>query len=182
MTLNIIHLPRRVDRYELLLAQLATQEIKEFHFWDGIEDSEMPQRGICFAHQRIIQDAFDKQLETVLIAEDDLLLTAPGAFKHFIQNVPTSFDLYLGGISDGKIQSDGSTTSFSGLMLYMVHRRFYETMLSFSGDQHLDTALRGMGKFYVCDPMVAMQQNGFSDNQKRHIEYNVFFKGRNLFI
>ncbi len=181
MRLNIIHLPRRNDRYEHLLGQLAIQDIKEFQFWDGIEDSEMPQRGICFAHQRIIQDALDKQLETVLIAEDDLLFTAPGAFRYFIQNVPTSFDLYLGGISDGKIQNDGSTSSFSGLMLYMVHRRFYETMLSFSGDQHLDTALRERGKFYVCDPMVAMQQNGFSDNQKRHMDHNIFFQGRNLF-
>jgi hypothetical protein len=181
MWLNIIHLPRRNDRYEHLLGQLAIQDIKEFQFWDGIEDSEFPQRGIRSAHQRIIQNALDKQLETVLIAEDDLLFTAPGAFKYFMKNIPSSFDLYLGGISDGKIQNDGSTNSFSGLMLYMVHRRFYEVMLSFGGDQHLDTALRGLGKFYVCDPMVAMQQNGYSDNQKRHIEYDVFFKGRNLF-
>lgn len=182
MTLNIIHLPKRNDRYELLLGQLAIQGIKEFQFGDGIEDNDMPQRGIRLAHQLIIRDAFEKQFETALIAEDDLLFTAPGAFMHFMQNVPPSFDLYLGGISEGKIQSDGVTTSFSGLMLYMVHRHFYEVMLAVSSDQHLDTSLRGKGKFYVSDPMVAMQQNGFSDNQKRHMEYDVFFKDRNLFI
>ncbi len=92
MTLNIIHLPHRVDRLELLKNELITQEIADYRIWDGVLDEEKPFRGIAQAHKRIITWARDQNLHKVMIAEDDVKFTAKGAFKHFLQHEPADYD------------------------------------------------------------------------------------------
>lgn len=97
MELNIIHLPSRLDRLQLLENQLDEQKVRDYKIWPGILDNDNPKRGIAKAHKQIIRWAKDQGLDSIIIAEDDLKFTAPGAFAFFIENEPTNFDIYLGG-------------------------------------------------------------------------------------
>ena len=57
MTLNIIHLPGRVDRMKLLLKELAQQHIVDYKIWEGIVNDSIVEQGISQAHKRIVKFA-----------------------------------------------------------------------------------------------------------------------------
>jgi hypothetical protein len=181
MEFNIIHLPHRIDRLETLYNELETQNIKDYKMWDGIIDEELVCRGISQAHKQIVRHFKKMDIPMVLIAEDDVHFTAPGAFPYFLNNIPHDFDIYLAGIMYGTITADGITENFSGTTLYIIHERFYDTFLSLPEEYHIDRALMSKGKFIVCDPFAAIQHDGFSDNKKRFCEYEPYIKNRKLF-
>jgi hypothetical protein len=183
MQLNIIHLPDRVDRGLLLKNELSEQNITEYRIWEGCKDEVNPKRGIAKAHKKIISYAYDNNLSSVMIAEDDIKFTSPGAFDYFLKNEPAEYDIYLGGIFYGNIKADGSVNDFAGATLYVVKQQFYAVFLSLPENENIDfdRALVGKGKFIVCDPFVAIQYNGYSDNVKKHRSYEPFFKNRRLY-
>lgn len=181
MEINVIHLPKRIDRMRSLQKELQEQGITDYKIWSGIIDSEIIERGISKAHKQIVKYAKDNCLSEILIGEDDLHFTDKNSLKFFLANKPSDYDIYLGGIYYGRLSSDNSVEDFSGLTLYMVNERFYDTFLSAREDVHLDRALREKGKFVVCNPFVVVQHNGFSDNVKREVNYDNFLKSRNLF-
>jgi GR25 family glycosyltransferase involved in LPS biosynthesis len=181
MQLQIIHLKERKDRAQLLEQQLLEQHITNYKIWKGIEDHENPKRGIAKAHKQIIKWASDQNLPSILIAEDDIKFTAKKAFEYFIKNEPNDFDLYLGGITHGKINTDNSVTDFAGTHFYKIYQKFYNTFLSLPEDKDIDRALAHKGKFIVCNPFIVIQQNGFSDNQRKYQNYELYIRDRQLF-
>lgn len=181
MILHIIHLPERQDRLVLLKAELEQQNIQNFRIWEGVRNIENPKKGISIAHKKIVQFARETQLPAVLIGEDDLKFTATGAFDFFLRNIPQNYDIYLAGIIYGKLKPDNSVDDFSGTMLYVLHQRFYDIFLSIPEDQHLDRALALKGKYIVCNPMAAIQHNGYSDNSKRYYNYEPYVRNRRLY-
>lgn len=181
MQLHIIHLKERKDRGQLLHKQLIEQNIRNYKIWEGILDKENPKRGIAKAHKQIIKWASNQNLPSVLIAEDDIKFTAIGAFDYFTKNEPNDFDLYLGGITYGKINTDNSVNDFAGTHLYKINQKFYNTFLSLPEEKDIDRSLAHKGKFIVCNPFVAIQQNGFSDNQKKYQDYEMYLQNRQLF-
>ncbi len=180
MKLNIIHLSKRKDRFSILQKELETQGISDFKIWEGVTD-ENAIKGISLAHKQIVQYAKDLKLPSILIAEDDIKFTDLGAFDFFLKNMPGDFDLYLGGITWGHIRKDNSITDFSGPILYLIHERFYDIFLSIHEDYHIDRALKNRGRFIVCNPMVAIQHDGFSDNSKRIMHYDIYLKGKKIY-
>ena len=182
MTLHIIHLAHRKDRWKTLHQELEDQSITDYKIWPGIEDLDKPSRGVAKAHKQIIQYAKDAQLTSILVAEDDVKFTAPGALDYFLKKEPVeAYDLYLAGISYGKLNTDCQVTDFSGLMLYKIALPFYDTFLSLSEDGHIDRNLKNKGNYFVCYPFAATQHNGFSDNKKAYVNFDTYFKGRKLF-
>ena len=144
-------------------------------------DEKNPKRGIARAHKQIVEWARSQNLPDILIAEDDIKFTAPKAFEYFNKTEPIEYDLYLGGITYGKINSDNSTRDFAGTHLYKIKNKFYDTFLSLPEEKDIDRSLANKGKFIVCNPFVAIQQNGFSDNLKRHQNYELYIQARQLF-
>lgn len=181
MQLHIIHLKARKDRAQLLDQQLIEQNITNYKIWKGVEDNENPKRGIAKAHKQIIKWANNQNLPSILIAEDDIKFTARQAFEYFIKNEPNDFDLYLGGITHGKINTDNSVTDFAGTHFYKINKKFYNTFLSLPEDKDIDRSLAHKGKFIVCNPFIAIQQNGFSDNQRKYQNYELYIQNRQLF-
>jgi hypothetical protein len=178
--INIIHLPQREDRLLLVKDQLTQQNLQGC-FWPGIPDIDNPKKGIAQAHKQVIKHAKQGNLHSVTIAEDDIKFTAPGAFDYFLEHEPAAFDLYLGGIYHGEIKPDNIVKDFAGLMLYTIHYRFYETFLSLPEENDIDRELAGRGKFVVCNPFVAIQHNGYSDNKKKYMDYDCCLQNRKLF-
>lgn len=181
MQLHIIHLKHRTDRGQLLDIQLFEQNIVNFKLWEGVLDEENPKRGIAKAHKQIIEWARNQNLPSITIAEDDIKFSAPGAFEYFIKNEPKEYDLYLGGIMYGNINSDNSVNDFAGIHLYKINQNFYDTFLSLSEEKDVDRSLAGKGKFIVCNPFAAIQHNGFSDNKKKYQKYDRYLEGRQFF-
>ena len=181
MKVNIIHLPERTDRMELLEKELHEQNIFDYRIWDGIVDPIITNRGISQAHKQIVKNAKDNGLSEILIAEDDLKFTAKGAFEFFLHNRPKEFDIYLAGIYFGELNADNIVRDFSGLTFYIINQRFFDTFLSISEHDNLDRSLRNKGEFIVCNPFAVIQYNGFSDNVKQYCNYDSYLIGRKLF-
>ena len=173
MLLKIIHLETRPDRWSVLLKEIKKQDITAYRIWPGILTLQ-PKTGISLAHKQIVAHAEAFSQPQVMIAEDDLKFTAGHGYRYFLENLPTDFDLYLGGIMYGTIKPDKTVKRFAGLTLYVVHQRFYETFLQLPDDKHLDQALDNKGKYVICDPMIITQHDGYSDNHKKIMEYDYY--------
>lgn len=179
--LNIIHLKHRRDRMLLFQQQISEQGIKNYKIWEGIKIDNNPKKGIAMAHKQIVEWAGNQNLSSIIVAEDDIQFTASGAYKYFLENEPESYDLYLGGIVYGKLNSDNSINEFSGLTLYMINQRFYETFLSIPETLDLDRALANRGEYIVCNPFVAIQHDGYSDNHSKYMKYDRYYENRSFF-
>jgi hypothetical protein len=180
MLLNLIHLKHRTDRLSTLKPELEAQGISDYRIWDGVIHPTSTNIGIAQAHQQIVKWAQSTHQKEVLIAEDDLHFTAIGSFDYYIKNKPDDYDLYLGGIVWGK-PNNNLVDDFSGTTLYMIHEKFYDKFLSVSGEKDLDRSLKSKGKFVVCNPMVVVQHNGFSDHSNRHVDFQTYIRGYKLF-
>ncbi|MBL4651382.1 MAG: hypothetical protein JKY53_00755 [Flavobacteriales bacterium] len=160
---------------------MAEQNIQKYKIWAGILDKENPRQGIAKSHKQIVKWARDQNLKSVLIAEDDLKFTAKGAFEYYIKNEPEDYDLYLGGIIYGTIKGDNTVNDFSGMHLYKIKQNFYDTFLSIPENRNIDGLLENKGKYVVCNPIIAIQHNGFSDNQHKHQKYDLCIENKKIF-
>lgn len=162
--------------------ELEKQGIDNYYLWDAVHDMRGTYQGINRAHKQIVQWAKENDLPFVIIAEDDLAFFDKGAYSHFLYSEPQDYDLYLAGVFLGELDANNEVKKFTGLTLYMVRNRYYDTFLSAEENEHLDIALcyKG-GKFIVCNPFSVRQHNGYSFNEKRHMNYDFMFNHRNIF-
>lgn len=180
MIIHIIHDRNRKDRYDLLQKEIE-QEGLTVVYWPAIK-SEKPLAGISLAHKQIVRYAKNQGLPFVCIAEDDLHFTASGAWIYFMENMPDDFDLYLASVYWGEILQPSNTVHcFSGMTLYVVHQKFYNTFLSMPGDKHIDRALKYSGNFVVCNPFAAIQHETQSDNNRGVLNNSKWMGKRKLF-
>jgi hypothetical protein len=180
-TVNIINLPHRMDRLLLCKQELASQNITDYKIWPGIIDPVKVFRGISQAHKQIVSFAKDNGLPEVLIGEDDLMFTCARSFEYFMENKPSDYDVYLASIYNGQLNEDNTVRDLAGFTFYMVHSRFYDTFLSLSENDHIDRSLRlYKGRYVVCNPFIAIQRDGFSDNKRKICNYRSYMKNRSL--
>lgn len=179
-TVNVIHDNLRVDRAELMYRELYEQEIYNFQLWPAIFDERATFAGISQAHKKIVRNAKQNKYPYVIIAEDDLRFTAKGAYKYWLSKKPKDFDIYLAGIYTGDIKEDNTVDDWSGLTLYIVSERFYDTFLNVTIMNHLDRTLARLGKYVVCNPFAAIQWTTWSSNKQAMICHSGLLKGRTL--
>jgi hypothetical protein len=171
----------RGERLPRLLTELREQGVGDYEIWDGVYKHDSAVKNINEAHRQIVEYADVAGREMVMIAEDDLKFFGAGAWDYYIKNIPTDFDIYLSGIYMGDIAEDNTVKHFCGLHLYTVHKRFYQTFLSLPPAEHIDRAMKGLGKFVVCNPMIAEQYDGHSQNTGKDEKYRNLLNGRNIF-
>ena len=147
-----------------------------------------PSEGIAAAHCSIIEQAKREGLDRVTIAEDDCQFFSTLALKHFFDNEPEDYDVYLGGLYAGseKITPENRIVGFfCGLHLYTVHHRFYDRFLG--SDHHLDSidnalsrlAMYGGAKIVACYPFAAVQRELVSNNTGQIFRHKAFFNSKN---
>jgi hypothetical protein len=190
--LNIIHLNKElfdpnsdlyneaISRNENILLQTSGQNVAVgFNVWPGIIVQGLPYTGISRSYKQVVQDAKNKGLEYVAIADDDFTFTSRNSWMIFKNNIPSDFDVYLAGISGGVV--DEQTTevhNWSGTFLFIVHSRFYDVFLAADEAKNIDRWLSGSGLenieqqlgrkpiYKVCYPIVAICKDGISYNSK----------------
>lgn len=186
--LCIIHNKKRIERRQSFMEQAADFGIK-YKVFDAVENNEFPYKGISEAHRLVVKYAKDNRLKSCWIAEDDILFTCKESLRYFLANEPEIYSLYFGGVSGGDLNEETKiVTNFSGLFFYKVHESFYDAFLSADPDKQLDRWLgfHGIEKiekilgrkpvYKVCYPMPVICFDGFSDNSKKIMVHEKYFK------
>lgn len=170
MVLNIINLKKREDRLLSVCKQAKAQGIT-IKIWEGIEHKN-PSTGISLAFKVVVQDAKDKELEMVAIAEDDCVFTHPDSWKYFLENIPPYFDIYLASYYSGLETFDYRIERFRGMTLFIVARKFFDKFLALPEDRDIDYALDNQGEYFVCPKFCCIQLPGYSDKDKKEVDYS----------
>jgi GR25 family glycosyltransferase involved in LPS biosynthesis len=181
MQIAVIHNFDSSARFDTLMQEFKAQKIRDFKFFPAVYDSHSVKKAINLAHKQCVRYALENNIPEICIMEDDVHFTNPNSFNHFLDKKPEDFDIYLSGIYLGEIFEDNSVKEFAGFHCYIVNNRFYEKYLSVPDDAHIDRALAGIGKYYVSNPFIAIQHNGFSYNTKMDMNYDDLLVGRELY-
>jgi hypothetical protein len=164
-----------------LLNELKTQGIDDYQFWDSVILPSIKE-SINKAHKQIVEDAYNRQLPFIIIAEDDFKGTHPNSWKFYLSKMPERFDLYLGGIFLGDLDENNRVEKFTGLTLYTVSQKYYPAFLTTETNDHLDHVLSNQGgDFHVCNPFPFIQYDGLSSNTGKYESYSEMFKFRKLY-
>lgn len=177
MQLNIITLPER----KLLAKEEMNRVGVDAAYWPAITGPSTI-KAISQSHKMIVLWAKEQGLKEIAIAEDDIIFTSLRGWKYFLEHKPTDFDLYIGGHYSGPHLEDNTVHHFTGLTLYMIHERFYDTLLYADERRNIDTQLCGLGKFVVCNPEVAKQRNGYSFHRKKVVNDDHYLAGRKFLM
>lgn len=184
MIAHIIINPDNPRPKDDLYRELDKQQI-DAKFWPCIRDSNNVVRSINLSHKQIVGFAMEHNIPEVCIMEEDVMFPAPDGWQYFLSNKPAEFDLYLAGaygLNDAAFarirNGDGAVQihNFAGLHCYIINHSYYNRFLSLPPDQHIDNQ-PGLGRFYVCSPMAALQRPGYSYNAKRTVNYNCDKRG-----
>lgn len=191
-TILVIHDKKRTDRYNTLIQELRSQNIDpDDVIWIPAVHHAKPMTGISRAHRSCIETAKQLGLDQVTILEDDILFTSPYSFRRYLdlfRDLPDDWDIFFAGAYSliGKRRvSDKFVTAndIAGLQCYTVRARYYDTFLTAPDDYHVDRWLipKGRAKAYVAYPMLAMQHDGYSDQQRRMLTLSGMHKNFDLF-
>lgn len=180
MILNVLHDTFRADRYKLLMAEVSAQGL-EIKLWEAVKGNRKSSMNVNAAHKQIVRYAKENNLPEICIAEDDIKFCGNGAWKYFLDNKPGDYDIYLGGITSGKILAGNVVERFSGFHLYMVHKKFYDIFLSVESSRDIDAAMTRKGRFIVCNPFAAITHKTFSDHRKVMENPLKYYRGKKLY-
>lgn len=179
---------RSREQRALSIIRQSKEQYFPIRFWEGqiCRGSFIDGRiGISRAFKKIVRWAKEKQLGRVIIGEDDILFSAPGAWGYYLANIPPSYDIFLGSIYAGDISGNRVVKGYSGHSLIAIHNRSYDFILSADENIHLD---RWCGRFcsekefIACLPFVVYQiKEGYSDNHNRVVSHEGYLKGVKFF-
>lgn len=175
---NTINLHHREDRL-LSISKQAKEQGFALRIWEGVQ-GDITFKNINAAYRKIIKDAVTNGYPYTIIAEDDCLFSCPGAFQYYMDKRPKQFDIWLGMIYSGEVRNGRLLNGYSGNTLITIAQDFYYYWLSMPDDVHPD---RWIGqhayerRYFVCNPYVAKQANGYSDNKREKCNYDVYTAG-----
>lgn len=160
----------RAERLPRLMQEIETQQITNYELWDGVFLPSVKE-SINAAFKQVIRYAKLAEFPEVVVGEDDLRFSRPGAWQYYLSQKPKDYSLYLGGIFLGDIDENNMVKDFTGMTLVSVHNSFYDTFLNTPNDDHIDRLLNGLGNFVVCNPFVVTQWDGVSSNSGQFEKY-----------
>lgn len=168
------------DKIFYLTRMLHYHGLEATRIWEPVAAPTVVE-SINLSFKTIVRYAKEKKLKEICICEEDLQLTGDGAWKYFIDNKPKRFDIYIGGNylinnPDSYIAPHYKLEEYVGNQLIIVHERYYDRFLSVPDKAHVDTIQKGLGDFYACWPMVALQRPGYSANAGTKVNYNANLK------
>lgn len=179
LKLNIILDSRRIEKYHPLMDELERQKIDNFELWPCLMFPSVV-RSINLSHKMIVEDAKERGLQEVCIAEDDLWFPAEDGWEYFLSKkpAPQNYDLYLAATYIPPI----SNNMICGFHLYFVSSKFYDRFLSVPDEKHIDTSMDELkGNYIFCYPFAALQRAGFSSNNMTDVNYNSILKEEDVY-
>lgn len=149
-----------------------------------------PKQGCKESHLEIIKLAKSKCLPNVLILEDDaLFLQSPDTLPPF----PKPFDmLYLGGnvqqVFDDPLNRSSHWKRVSSFTThaYIIHHTIYNKVINDLPkwtkeiDVYYSDIIHRQYKSYILYPMICIQKPGYSDIEKKVVNYQPFINNRKI--
>lgn len=189
---NPNHTPEFIkrNREERIISIVRQSKLMQFatRFWEGdtFRGNFIDARiGVGRSFKKIVRWAKENNLKRVTIGEDDLLFSHPDAWKYYIDNIPKDYDIYYGGIYDGRISEGRIVSGYAGHTLITVNERAFDFFLSAEESIHID---RWCGKhcaekkLFVCQPFVVSQiPTSYSDNHKAMASHAPLMEGVKLY-
>jgi hypothetical protein len=157
----VINLKRRTDRLEQIKLPF---DFEIFEATDGqVEFSDYPvkQQGFmgCWdSHQRLFTEAKNKNIDTIMVLEDDIEVCEVERYSESLNRVKNVLTTHA----------------------FIVRSKFYDTILEsinsrkWKVDILISEAL-SKGNCFICDPTIAWQKEGFSDIENR-VTNNIHLK------
>ena len=190
-----INLDSRVDRRKQIERQLQIFNTSKITRIPGILESEYPYIGCLKGHIKALETAKENGWDNVLIVEDDAVWTnVENAYPIFEELVKNPYDvIMLGGTmaeydkETYRIKRSQSSSS------YMVSKHYYDTFINKAKevlnsfvpgvteerDVVVDIAvswpLQAADNWFIVAPPLMIQAPGFSNIEKKHVDYNGFF-------
>ncbi len=179
-----INLKERKDKRKNLMKICSRREIPLNMFITERHPTN-PKRGCLESHLQIIKEAYSKKnitgAKNLLIFEDDLKFI--GSFST-LKQIPKDYDmLYFGGTvhrkmdeKDGWVQMSCWTTH-----AYLINLEKDEMVNKIINDlekynEEIDryylNEIHTEYKAYMCNPMICIQENGFSDIEGKEVDYS----------
>lgn len=163
----------------------------DYEIFDAIKLSP-GNKGISESFKEVIRHNINEK--RILVFEDDVKFTSKKSINQFydcIRDLPSDWDILLGGsYSFSEVSRSGNLIKagdFSSLHCVLIRDTAYKHFLSHNTeeikdiDRHLGMlSKKGELNVYVCNPMVAIQYNGFSHNKERSVNYDNLLKGYNV--
>lgn len=192
-----IHLKTRRDREKNMFKELDSFT-SNYEIFDAIKMSP-GYKGTSESFKSIIKKAKGEKLKQVLIFEDDVRFTSKKSRSKFqiaINSLPDKWDILLGGVYTSKNKPEESKYNdhisilgdFSSLHCILINESCYDKILEHNPnkDKHLDRYLGRLAKSeeinaYLTYPMIAIQYNTYSNNVKRHVNYDKLLNKFKLF-
>jgi GR25 family glycosyltransferase involved in LPS biosynthesis len=185
----VIHLPEQRERLKTL-----TYEMNRFYLdytiCPGVK-MDVGSKGISESFKRVIRDNINE--EKILIFEDDVKFTSDKSLVRFfecMESLPDNWDILLGGSywyeEEVKLGNLIKVKDFCSLHCVLIRKSAYEAFLSHSGqvkdiDRYLGKlSCEGKLNVYLCDPMIAVQYNGFSFNRNNTVNYDSLLRKFNI--
>jgi hypothetical protein len=187
---NCLTLPQVDDRI-LSISREAMRQGFPVYYHEGTfeEERRYVHIAITRGYKKIIKFAKDNKLKYCISCEDDCFFYGDNkAFQYFIDNIPPSYDLYMGCLYHGDV--DNNNRVINGMSgshtLIITHSRFYDFVLNEMPDNCYQD--RYMGDFahkyeyYVCPLIVCGQKAGYSFHKKsNHHGYEVYLENRKVY-
>lgn len=191
-----INLDRRKDRYGLFLQEVNKYNISNINRFSAIDGNtlagEYPilkgELGVLESHLKIISEAKDKNLSSVLIMEDDVIFSDEiYKLDEYMSLVPKDWDMiYFGGnhiYGPKPIRINQKVLKLEytvALQCVAIKNTVFDAILALLPlrKKQVDTyygQLQNGYNAYGFYPSMAKQRVGFSDIQNRIVDYNNFF-------
>lgn len=168
------------DRLPLVMEELESQYLFLHKVWKPVIAKTVVE-SINLSFKEIIKHAKEKKLPEICIMEDDIMFAGKEAWTYLIANKPKEYDIIIGGNyllnePEKYTAPNYKLDEYVGNQLIIVSEKYYDRFLSVPDLAHIDTAQKGLGDFYACWPMVALQRPGFSANAGTKVNYNANLK------
>lgn len=173
-----ISLPQRVERWKQAQEEFRLVGIQDRVIRFPAIERPDPVDGCRLSHLSIIREAREKNLETILIFEDDVQF-----ISHCLEPLRVALDslrslgnwnmLYLGGrvVSPVTVLSEQLfQAQFWSAHAYLINRRAYGKAMQATGSIDVWYS-RNIRRCYGVKPMLATQRKGYSDIAHRYVTY-----------
>jgi GR25 family glycosyltransferase involved in LPS biosynthesis len=196
-----INLKNREDRWKSFLNEMERLNITNVKRFDAVNGRELDysnliynrnllpgELGVLMSHINLIKEAKEKNLESILIMEDDVYFTDEiYKLNDYLNSVPEDWNfIYFGG-NHGQYTPEivnnrtcRLKNSF-GLQCVAIKNTMYDRILNdaIKLEKQIDVyyaSYQSENKSYCFNPNMALQKVDYSDIQNRVVDYTHFFK------
>lgn len=169
----------RTTDQDALLSYLREWGVNEVVWQSGVYETDNSRTNIGRAHKKCVRYAADHNWPMAVILEDDIQFLQP--YQNFLSNIPLlpldwdifTSSFYLAKQREQDYQNIYRISGFSGLHLYAIAEKFYDTFLSAPEKENIDqwASQQGRSICFTCIPFCAYQSSGYSENVERVEDY-----------